>query len=189
MSGEHNDIITKNKNQVVVNWLIFEKKKNYSFFPFIYFFCLIKENWMKHFFPGSPYYYSATSRGAGPAATATASAYDRHWPLLLREEEDEEREGGTDSTSTAQYKPAYAWTTMRMKISNFWRQWSLNFLWLTLKPTNTLLGCDTDKTVWVLHYCEDTGKAVSITDRYWSEDFVNLDPPIIYQGLVSLSCF
>ncbi|KAM9770781.1 paired box protein Pax-5 isoform 3-T3 [Menidia menidia] len=27
---------------------------------------------------GSPYYYSATSRGAGPAATATASAYDRH---------------------------------------------------------------------------------------------------------------
>ncbi|XP_061686403.1 paired box protein Pax-5-like [Syngnathoides biaculeatus] len=29
--------------------------------------------------PGSPYYYSATSRGAGPAAAAaTASAYDRH---------------------------------------------------------------------------------------------------------------
>ncbi|CAJ1052149.1 paired box protein Pax-5 isoform X5 [Xyrichtys novacula] len=27
---------------------------------------------------GSPYYYGATSRGAGPAATATASAYDRH---------------------------------------------------------------------------------------------------------------
>ncbi|XP_035494496.1 paired box protein Pax-5 isoform X3 [Scophthalmus maximus] len=27
---------------------------------------------------GSPYYYSATSRGTGPAATATASAYDRH---------------------------------------------------------------------------------------------------------------
>ncbi|XP_037111428.1 paired box protein Pax-5 isoform X4 [Syngnathus acus] len=27
---------------------------------------------------GSPYYYSATSRGAGPAATATATAYDRH---------------------------------------------------------------------------------------------------------------
>ncbi|XP_055077480.1 paired box protein Pax-5 isoform X3 [Periophthalmus magnuspinnatus] len=27
---------------------------------------------------GSPYYYSAASRGAGPAATATASAYDRH---------------------------------------------------------------------------------------------------------------
>nr|XP_061791462.1 paired box protein Pax-5-like [Nerophis lumbriciformis] len=27
---------------------------------------------------GSPYYYSATSRGAGPGATATASAYDRH---------------------------------------------------------------------------------------------------------------
>nr|AAC34300.1 transcription factor [Takifugu rubripes] len=27
---------------------------------------------------GSPYYYSATSRGAGSAATATASAYDRH---------------------------------------------------------------------------------------------------------------
>ncbi|XP_047222696.1 paired box protein Pax-5 isoform X3 [Girardinichthys multiradiatus] len=27
---------------------------------------------------GTPYYYSATSRGAGPAATATASAYDRH---------------------------------------------------------------------------------------------------------------
>ncbi|XP_034714767.1 paired box protein Pax-5 isoform X3 [Etheostoma cragini] len=27
---------------------------------------------------GSPYYYSATSRGAGPAGTATASAYDRH---------------------------------------------------------------------------------------------------------------
>ncbi|CAI5680275.1 paired box protein Pax-5 isoform X3 [Archocentrus centrarchus] len=27
---------------------------------------------------GSPYYYSATSRGAGPAATATASTYDRH---------------------------------------------------------------------------------------------------------------
>ncbi|XP_054636035.1 paired box protein Pax-5 isoform X2 [Dunckerocampus dactyliophorus] len=27
---------------------------------------------------GSPYYYSATSRGAGPATTATASAYDRH---------------------------------------------------------------------------------------------------------------
>ncbi|KAM8878489.1 paired box protein Pax-5 isoform 3-T3 [Spinachia spinachia] len=27
---------------------------------------------------GSPYYYSATSRGAGPAATATASSYDRH---------------------------------------------------------------------------------------------------------------
>ncbi|XP_034449088.1 paired box protein Pax-5 isoform X4 [Hippoglossus hippoglossus] len=27
---------------------------------------------------GSPYYYSTTSRGTGPAATATASAYDRH---------------------------------------------------------------------------------------------------------------
>ncbi|XP_035386123.1 paired box protein Pax-5 isoform X3 [Electrophorus electricus] len=27
---------------------------------------------------GSPYYYSAATRGAGPAATATASAYDRH---------------------------------------------------------------------------------------------------------------
>ncbi|XP_068177751.1 paired box protein Pax-5 isoform X4 [Antennarius striatus] len=27
---------------------------------------------------GSPYYYSATTRGAGAAATATASAYDRH---------------------------------------------------------------------------------------------------------------
>ncbi|XP_077575550.1 paired box protein Pax-5 isoform X1 [Stigmatopora nigra] len=27
---------------------------------------------------GSPYYYSATSRGGGPGATATASAYDRH---------------------------------------------------------------------------------------------------------------
>ncbi|XP_019732325.1 paired box protein Pax-5-like isoform X4 [Hippocampus comes] len=27
---------------------------------------------------GSPYYYSATSRGAGPTATATATAYDRH---------------------------------------------------------------------------------------------------------------
>ncbi|XP_052358146.1 paired box protein Pax-5-like isoform X2 [Oncorhynchus keta] len=27
---------------------------------------------------GSPYYYSTASRGAGPAATATASAYDRH---------------------------------------------------------------------------------------------------------------
>uniref|UniRef100_A0A3P8V3Y2 Paired box 5 n=1 Tax=Cynoglossus semilaevis TaxID=244447 RepID=A0A3P8V3Y2_CYNSE len=27
---------------------------------------------------GSPYYYSATSRGTGPTATATASAYDRH---------------------------------------------------------------------------------------------------------------
>ncbi|KAF7213023.1 paired box protein Pax-5 isoform X3 [Nothobranchius furzeri] len=27
---------------------------------------------------GSPYYYGATSRGAGPAATATGSAYDRH---------------------------------------------------------------------------------------------------------------
>ncbi|XP_071264474.1 paired box protein Pax-5 isoform X3 [Salvelinus alpinus] len=27
---------------------------------------------------GSPYYYSAASRGAGPAATASASAYDRH---------------------------------------------------------------------------------------------------------------
>ncbi|CAL8333227.1 unnamed protein product [Lota lota] len=27
---------------------------------------------------GSPYYYSTTSRGAGPGATATASAYDRH---------------------------------------------------------------------------------------------------------------
>ncbi|XP_067106195.1 paired box protein Pax-5 [Osmerus mordax] len=27
---------------------------------------------------GSPYYYSAASRGAGPATTATASAYDRH---------------------------------------------------------------------------------------------------------------
>ncbi|XP_068606622.1 paired box protein Pax-5 [Brachionichthys hirsutus] len=27
---------------------------------------------------GSPYYYSAASRGVGPAATATASAYDRH---------------------------------------------------------------------------------------------------------------
>lgn len=188
MSGEHNDIITKNKNQVVVNRTHLWKKIIFIFFSI--FFCLIKENWMKHFFPGSPYYYSATSRGAGPAATATASAYDRHWPLLLREEEDEGgRAGGTDSTSTAQYKPAYAWTTMRMKISNFWRQWSLNFLWLTLKPTNALLGGDTDKTVWVLHYCEDTGKAVSLTDRYWSEGFGNLDPPIIYQGLVSQSCF
>ncbi|XP_077427871.1 paired box protein Pax-5 isoform X3 [Vanacampus margaritifer] len=27
---------------------------------------------------GSPYYYSATSRGPGPATTATATAYDRH---------------------------------------------------------------------------------------------------------------
>ncbi|XP_028832302.1 paired box protein Pax-5 isoform X1 [Denticeps clupeoides] len=27
---------------------------------------------------GSPYYYSAATRGAGPAAAATASAYDRH---------------------------------------------------------------------------------------------------------------
>ncbi|XP_077381029.1 paired box protein Pax-5 isoform X4 [Festucalex cinctus] len=27
---------------------------------------------------GSPYYYSATSRGPGPAAAATATAYDRH---------------------------------------------------------------------------------------------------------------
>ncbi|XP_041953661.1 paired box protein Pax-5 isoform X1 [Alosa sapidissima] len=27
---------------------------------------------------GSPYYYSAATRGAGPAATATASSYDRH---------------------------------------------------------------------------------------------------------------
>ncbi|XP_058241223.1 paired box protein Pax-5 isoform X3 [Hemibagrus wyckioides] len=27
---------------------------------------------------GSPYYYSAATRGSGPAATATASAYDRH---------------------------------------------------------------------------------------------------------------
>lgn len=43
------------------------------------------------FSPGSPYYYSATSRGTGPTATATASAYDRHWPGLLLSEDDNRR--------------------------------------------------------------------------------------------------
>lgn len=70
---------------------------DYSFIVYLY------------FITGSPYYYSATSRGAGPTATATASAYDRHWPPPTkrsggwREEEEEEgtKEGGTDSTSTA----------------------------------------------------------------------------------------
>lgn len=87
------------------------------------------DEWMNHlilcFFPGSPYYYSATSRGAGPAATATASAYDRHWPLLPEktgewgEGDQGGMEGGTDSTSTAHYRQAYVRTTMRTKIPNW----------------------------------------------------------------------
>lgn len=77
---------------------------------------------------------------------------------------------------------------MRTKISNIWRQWCLNFLWLTLKPTNALLGCDTDKLGITLLWGHRHG--VPITDRYRTgQGRVNLDPPIINQGLVSLSCF
>lgn len=61
---------------------------SYIFFLIDSHFKLLAETYVC-FFVGSPYYYSATSRGAGPAATATASAYDRHWPLQRREKEEE----------------------------------------------------------------------------------------------------
>lgn len=127
------------------------------------------------FTPGSPYYYSATSRGAGPAATATASAYDRHWPLLLRDEEDEEeeakeggRDGWMDSTNSAQYKPAHA------PISD------VSEVWIFLYA---------NKHSATQTYC------IGLTSLGWSQatdqnyEQVNLDTPMIYRSLVSLSCF
>lgn len=82
----------KNKTQVVKSWIFIYIVHYIISTILLQYFNDFKWTYFCFFPLGSPYYYSATSRGAGPAATATASAYDRHWPLLLRDEEDEEKE-------------------------------------------------------------------------------------------------
>lgn len=115
---------------------------------------------------GSPYYYSATSRGAGPAATATASTYDRHWPVLQSQEEagwgGAGNEGGTDSIGTARYKLTYARAAMRRRfqisdVSDVWIsfEWHLNQRIHSWAAAQYCLG---------IQYCEDTDMARSRSD-------------------------
>lgn len=107
------------------------------------------------FFPGSPYYYSATSRGAGSAATATASAYDRHWPP-----HPSPRGGNTDEgLRNGWIAPAWLTTNGPMRkitISIFTTLVKFKYSWIWQTALRHKL------TVW------NTGSS----DNNWSEAFV-----------------
>lgn len=61
---------------------------------------------------------------------------------------------------------------MWTKISSFWRQWSLNFLWLTL------LGCVTDK-LYEFHITVRRHGRGSVKNWYIHVFLLDLDPPLI----------
>lgn len=136
---------------------------------------------------GSPYYYSATSRGAGPTATATASAYDRHWPPPT------ESSGGWREEEQGRRGKREGWIAPAQLIMNRlthgrqwgWRlqakcQWSLNFLRLTYQQMHccTQLTCRGPTLMCGRGHCQ-------LPIRCLGEDGEeeNLDHPIIYQGL------
>lgn len=72
------------------------------------------------------------------------------------------KEGGTDSTSTAQYKPACTRLTMRRKISSFLTSVKFEF---SLTRKQRTAGLQRRQTAWGLLYCGDTGMAESTASR------------------------
>lgn len=90
--------------------------------------------------------------------------------------------GGTDSTSTAQYKPAYAQRTMRRRFQIFDVS---DFFFLIETPTHCWAATDKLNGWYITVMITDT--AVQYPKQTFCKR-VNLDPPIINQGLVS-RCF
>lgn len=76
------------------------------------------------FSPGSPYYYSAATRGPSPATTA--AAYDRHWPPYTQRDTARERERESEEEDSATYRKGEVKAVMRPGARSFnphhWQQ-------------------------------------------------------------------